>query len=77
MAHRHRRRPGRGRDHRGHRTTEATARHHPRPGVAYRLLRDAPPVEVRLAWWADSPPPGLAGLVEVVRARLSGTAVPG
>ncbi|MGY1832459.1 LysR family transcriptional regulator [Geodermatophilus sp. SYSU D01180] len=58
-------------------TAEGTARHHPRPGVAYRLLRDAPPVEVRLAWWADGLPPGLADLVEVVRARLSGAPAPG
>ncbi|WP_093578890.1 LysR family transcriptional regulator [Geodermatophilus amargosae] len=52
-------------------TTEATARQHPRPGVVYRPLRDAPWVPVRLAWWADSPPPDLADLVALVRARLA------
>jgi len=35
------------------------AAQHPRPGVVYRPVRDAPPVPVWLAWWADSPPPNL------------------
>ena len=52
-------------------TAEATARQHPRPGVAYRPLRDAPPVAVDLAWWADAPPPGLARLLELARSRYA------
>lgn len=47
-------------------TSEATARQHPRPGVTYRPLRDAQPVPVRLAWWRDSPPPGLPDLIQLV-----------
>jgi DNA-binding transcriptional LysR family regulator len=47
-------------------TAEATASQHPRPGVVYRPVRDAPPVPVWLAWWADSPPPNLASLVQLV-----------
>ncbi|MGY1735718.1 hypothetical protein [Geodermatophilus sp. SYSU D00684] len=53
------------------------ARHAERARRDHRLLRDAPPVEVRPAWWADSPPPGPAELVEVVRARLTSAAVAG
>ena len=52
-------------------TAEATARQHPRPGVAYRPLRDAPPVQVELAWWADAPPPGLPALLDLARARYA------
>ena len=48
-------------------SAEATAAQHPRPGVVYRLVRDAPPVAVRLAWWADSPPAELEALLELVR----------
>ena len=55
-------------------TSEATARQHPRPGVVYRPVRDAPPVAVWLAWWRDSPPPALADLVERV-CRAYGSAV--
>ena len=54
-------------------TAEATAAQHPRPGVVYRPVRDAPPIEVRLAWWADSPPAGLAVLRRLVAERY-GTA---
>jgi DNA-binding transcriptional LysR family regulator len=50
-------------------TAEGTAAQHRRPGVVYRLVRDAPPVPVLLAWWADSPPPGLDALVQLVRER--------
>jgi hypothetical protein len=53
-------------------TAEATATQHPRPGVVYRPVRDAPPVEVSLVWWGDSPPPRLAELVELVREQYAG-----
>jgi DNA-binding transcriptional LysR family regulator len=49
-------------------TAEATANQNPRPGVAYRPARDAPPIVVRLAWWRDDPPAELAELLEAVRA---------
>ena len=48
-------------------TSEATANQNPRPGVAYRPLRDAPPITVQLAWWKGSPPRYLTGLLELVR----------
>ncbi|GIJ46046.1 LysR family transcriptional regulator [Virgisporangium aliadipatigenens] len=48
-------------------TAEATANQNPRPGVAYRVLRDAPRIEVSLAWWRDDPPPHLDELIGVVR----------
>jgi len=49
-------------------TSEATANQNPRPGVAYRAVRDAPPIPVRLAWWRDDPPAELTELVYQVRA---------
>jgi DNA-binding transcriptional LysR family regulator len=48
-------------------TSEATANQNPRPGVAYRALRDAPPITVHLAWWADNPPALLDELVALAR----------
>ena len=47
-------------------SSEATAAQHRRPGVVYRPVRDAPPVPVWLAWWADSPPPELDALLQLV-----------
>ncbi|GAA3740643.1 LysR family transcriptional regulator [Plantactinospora mayteni] len=53
-------------------TSEATANQNPRPGVAYRAVRDAQPIPVWLAWWKDDPPAQLSELVnltcEVYRA---------
>ena len=50
-------------------SSEATAAQHRRPGVVYRPVRDAPPVQVSLAWWADSPPPDLDALVRLLRQQ--------
>jgi DNA-binding transcriptional LysR family regulator len=47
-------------------TAEATRAQHPRAGVAYRRVRDVPPVDVHLAWWADSPPAHLTALLDIV-----------
>ena len=47
-------------------TAEATAHHHPRPGVTYRPIKDGPRIEVRLVWWRDEPPGGLSDLVDAV-----------
>ncbi|GAA3453320.1 LysR family transcriptional regulator [Dactylosporangium matsuzakiense] len=58
-------------------TSEATAHQNPRPGVAYRRMSDAPPIEVRLAWWRDDPPAHLDDLVALTRAAYQGvSAVP-
>ncbi|MFC3737277.1 LysR family transcriptional regulator [Paractinoplanes deccanensis] len=54
-------------------TSEATANQNPRPGVAYRAVRDAPRIPVRLAWWRDDPPFGLTELVALARAAYQGT----
>jgi DNA-binding transcriptional LysR family regulator len=48
-------------------SSEATAAQHPRPGVAFRLLGDAPPISVWLAWWKEDPPPSHETLVELSR----------
>ncbi|HET9141947.1 LysR family transcriptional regulator [Actinophytocola sp.] len=48
-------------------TSEATAQQNPRPGVAYRPVRDAPPIPVALAWWRDNPPAHLTGLITLAR----------
>jgi DNA-binding transcriptional LysR family regulator len=52
-------------------TSEATARQHLRPGVAYRPLRDAPPMPVTIAWWADNPPPLAQAFVALVCATIA------
>jgi DNA-binding transcriptional LysR family regulator len=46
-------------------TSEATANQNPRPGVAYRAVRDAQPIPVWLAWWKDDPPAYLTELVNL------------
>ncbi|MCA2212753.1 LysR family transcriptional regulator [Jidongwangia harbinensis] len=53
-------------------TSEATAHQNPRPGVAYRAVRDAPPIEVSIAWWADNPPARLDELLALARDVFRG-----
>ena len=53
-------------------TAEATAHHHPRPGVTYRPIKDGPRIPVRLAWWHDHRPAGLGDLVDAA-TRLYAT----
>ncbi|MEU4563118.1 LysR family transcriptional regulator [Actinoplanes sp. NPDC023936] len=48
-------------------TSEATANQNPRPGVAYRMLRAVPRIEVWLAWWRDDPPAQLSDLIRLGR----------
>ncbi|MEV4636264.1 LysR family transcriptional regulator [Actinoplanes sp. NPDC049548] len=55
-------------------TAAATAHQYPRPGVAYRALRHAPQVVVRLAWWRDDPPRHLNELLTAVRRLWGGSA---
>jgi DNA-binding transcriptional LysR family regulator len=47
-------------------TSEATVHQHPRPGVVFRPVRDAPPVPVSIAWRTDDPPRGVTDLVDLV-----------
>jgi DNA-binding transcriptional LysR family regulator len=58
-------------------TAEATAHQYPRPGVAYRVLRRAPRISVRLAWWRDDPPEHLDEVVGLARAAYGWSAVEG
>jgi DNA-binding transcriptional LysR family regulator len=51
-------------------TSEATANQNPRPGVAYRALKDAPPIAVSLVWWSDDPPAQLADLLALACAAF-------
>lgn len=51
-------------------TSEATANQNPRPGVAYRALRDAPPIPVSIVWWKDEPPRQLAELLALACATF-------
>ncbi|GAB3616548.1 LysR family transcriptional regulator [Okibacterium endophyticum] len=55
-------------------TSEATAHHHSRTGVSYRPIKDGPRIPVRLAWWRDSRPAGLADLVDAVTRLYAGGA---
>lgn len=52
-------------------TSEATANQNPRPGVAYRMLRQAPRIDVWLAWWRDDPPGDLSDLIRLSRAAYT------
>jgi hypothetical protein len=52
-------------------TPEATAHQNPRPGVAYRVVRDAERVQVRLAWWRDDEPAYLPELLRLGRERYA------
>lgn len=52
-------------------TSEATANQNPRPGVAYRMLRQTPRIDVWLAWWRDDPPPHLDDLVRLSRVAYT------
>jgi DNA-binding transcriptional LysR family regulator len=36
-------------------SSEATTAQYPRPGVVYKVVRDAPPISVFLAYWKDDP----------------------
>ena len=56
-------------------TAEATAHHHPRPGVTYRPIKDGPRIPVTLAWWHDHRPDGLGDLIDAV-TRLYATPSP-
>jgi DNA-binding transcriptional LysR family regulator len=53
-------------------TAEATAHHHPRPGVTYRPIKDGPRIPVRLAWWRDAKPERLTELIDAVTALYVG-----
>jgi DNA-binding transcriptional LysR family regulator len=52
-------------------TSEATVHQHPRPGVVFRPLRDAPPVPVSIAWRTDDEPRDVGDLVDLVVAAYA------
>lgn len=52
-------------------TAEATAHHHPRPGVTYRPIKDGPRIAVQLLWWRDERPAGVDDLVDAVTRRYA------
>ena len=47
-------------------TSEATVHQYRRPGVSYRLVRDAPRIAVYLAWSRTDPPAQLTRVLELV-----------
>ena len=48
-------------------SSEATATQYPRPGVAYKVVRDAPPISVFLAYWKDDPSVLITEFVRLAR----------
>jgi len=54
-------------------TPESTVTQYPRPGIAYRPLRDAPPVPVRLIWWRDEAHPATAAAVGLLTSLFRGS----
>ena len=57
-------------------TAEATAHHYPRPGVVFVHLRDAPPIEVRLAWHRQHRHPAAGRVARAIRAAYEGDGSP-
>jgi DNA-binding transcriptional LysR family regulator len=47
-------------------TTESTLTQYRRQGVAFRRLRDAPPVPVRLLWWRDDPTSAISDVIDLL-----------
>lgn len=52
-------------------TAEATTHQHPRPGLKFRPVRDAEPIQVWLAWRRDDPPERLETLIQLAREAYS------
>jgi DNA-binding transcriptional LysR family regulator len=48
-------------------SSEATAAQNPRPGIAYRPVRDAPPISVFIASWKDDPSVLVADFTRLAR----------
>lgn len=55
-------------------SAEGTKEQHPRTGVAYRRVGDAPPVDVHLAWLTGSPPAHLRDLLAIAVEAYAGRA---
>jgi hypothetical protein len=49
---------------------------YPRPGVAYRPVREAEPIAVRLAWWRDDPHPATQAAIELLTTQYRGDGGP-
>lgn len=54
-------------------TAEATTAQHTRAGVVYVPVADAEPVEVRVVWRREDPPPALATLLSAARSAYAGS----
>jgi hypothetical protein len=57
-------------------SSEATAAQNPRPGVAYRPVRDAPPIPVFLVFWKDDPSVLVADFTRLARAAFAADQTP-
>jgi DNA-binding transcriptional LysR family regulator len=55
-------------------TPESTVSQYPRAGIAFRVLRDAAPIAVRLVWWRDDPHPATRAVVELLTRLYRGSA---
>jgi DNA-binding transcriptional LysR family regulator len=53
-------------------TAESTAHQYPRPGIAYRPVRDAEPIAVRLAWWRGDRHPAAQAVIELLTGLYRG-----
>lgn len=54
-------------------TAEATAAHHPRVGIVYRRIADAPLIPVRLAWHRQDRPASIGDLVDLLTGFYGGS----
>ena len=56
-------------------TALATAHHYPRPGVVFVEIRDAPPIEVHLAWHRQHRHPAAGRIARAIRAAYDGALI--
>lgn len=52
-------------------SSEATAAQHPRRGVVFRPLTDAPAIAVQVVWWRDEPPARLEAFLDLCRSAYA------
>jgi DNA-binding transcriptional LysR family regulator len=53
-------------------TAESTLTQYRRPGIAFRRVRDAPPIPVWLLWWREDPHPATPDVVDLITELYRG-----
>jgi hypothetical protein len=58
-------------------SSEATVSQYPRPGVVYKIVRDAPPISVFLVYWKDDPSALIPDFARLARQAYDDGGTPG